>query len=94
MNEPIVETEEWKLRAFFEWVQKPLFGVCPQCNGRGEIGGGFHDIEGARMCDRCLGNKCVSVKPTTPRPEIPAALAEHMRRAWWDWVHANVPPNG
>ena len=28
------ETEEWTLKCFMEWVEKPMEQECPDCNGR------------------------------------------------------------
>ena len=82
-----VETDKWKLGCFMEWRPKHRAIDCPSCNGRGEVGGGFKDIEGSRPCPECFGTKIKSVGPTSEKPELPAALVEHMRRAWWDFVN-------
>ena len=90
VSRQVVETEDWKLGCFMDWRPKHKVIDCPRCNGRGEIGGHFKDLDGARPCDECYGTKIKRVPPTTQPPEIPAALREHMRRAWWDFMQANV----
>lgn len=84
---PIVETDDWKLGCFMEWRPKNHAETCPTCLGHGEVGGGFHDLEGPRPCPKCFGMTTVIKGPTTPRPELPVELVEHMRRAWWDFTH-------
>jgi DnaJ-class molecular chaperone len=79
------ENEDWKLHAFLDWKPKMKSVECPRCDGRGEVGGGFKDIDGPRPCPDCHGSGIKLVSPTSPQPEIPPDLLEHMRRAWWDW---------
>ena len=88
MTAPVVtETDEWKLGCFFEWRPKPKAIACPYCRGKGEVGGGFKDLDGPRPCPECWGTTIKSVAPTSPTPEIPPELRKHMRRAWWDFFH-------
>jgi hypothetical protein len=44
-------------------------------------------IEGAETCPKCYGTGTVSKGPRVPKPELPKALVEHMRRAWWDFFN-------
>ena len=79
------ETGEWQLKCFMEWVEKPMEQECPDCNGRGYVGGGFKSISGEETCHSCSGRGRIRKRPTTPPPELPKDLIEHMRRAWWDF---------
>ena len=83
----ITETDDWKLGCFMEWRPKWHAIACPYCGGKGEVGGGFKDLDGPRPCPECFGMKVKSVPPTTEAPELPAELREHMRRAWFDFLH-------
>lgn len=91
VNTRVKETDEWKLAAFIEWRPKPMSITCPLCHGEGTIGGGFKDIDGPRDCPECWGTKVKSVAATSPKPDVPADLIEHMRRAWWDYFNAPQP---
>lgn len=84
-DDTTTETSDWKLNCFLRWRPKYHDETCKRCCGAGRIGGGFKDIEGERDCPDCHGRGSVSKPPTTPEPELPAALVEHMRRAWWDF---------
>ena len=83
----VAETDDWKLGCFMEWRPKRHPKECPTCNGTKEIGGGFKCIDGPRQCPECFGSGFISTGPTTPVPELPAALREHMRRAWLDFLN-------
>lgn len=88
MTEPFTfNTKDWELHAFLDWKQKQHSVECPRCNGEREVGGGFKDIDGRRQCPECWGRGFVLKGATTPKPEIPPDLVEHMRRAWWDFHH-------
>lgn len=87
MGEKVAETDEWKLGAWIDWREKPVRRKCQTCHGTGEIGGGFKDIDGPRTCPTCFGTGSVPSHPTTPKPDVPADLIEHMRRAWWDYFN-------
>lgn len=76
-------TEDWELHAFLDWKPKQHTEECPDCYGKGTVGGGFKDIDGSRQCSTCCGTGRVTRAPTTPKPEMPAELVEHLRRAWW-----------
>lgn len=82
-----VETDEWQLKAYMEWVPKCIREPCVHCNGTGSVGGGFKSLSGPEPCPKCCGARTVAAPPKSPRPEIPAGLREHMRRAWWDYVN-------
>ncbi len=82
-----IETEDWRLGCFLDWQPKQHFIQCPRCKGRGEVGGGFKSLDGPHQCPDCYGTRSISRGPTTPRPELPPALVEHMRRAWWDFFN-------
>lgn len=86
------ETDEWKLGCFMKWRPKHRLGPCTYCNGRGEVGGGLGDLDGPRPCPECFGARQVSQRPTTPEPDLPPALVEHMRRAWWDFHNKPSAP--
>lgn len=86
---PKIETPEWKLKVFFDWVPKYSSEPCAYCNGSGEIGGGFKSISGAESCPKCHGSRSVLVEPKNLPPKIPDDLVEHMRRAFWDYTNAN-----
>ena len=88
-NPTVAETADWKLGCYMEWRPKHHQEDCPACHGSGEVGGGFKDIEGARPCTNCHGTGKVTKPPSTPMPELPKLLVEHMRRAWFDF---NNPP--
>jgi hypothetical protein len=90
MKKVITENEDWKLGCFFDWRPKEKSIECPCCHGEGKVGGGLGDIDGPRDCPQCWGRKYKSVYPTSQKPEIPPALAEHMRRAWYDFFNANT----
>jgi DnaJ-class molecular chaperone len=87
----VVETDDWKLRCFFQWMHHSV--KCTTCGGRGETGGGFKDIDGPQVCNSCFGSGVKSEAPSTPVPEIPAGIQEHMRRAWFDYVNQDPPSN-
>jgi DnaJ-class molecular chaperone len=78
-------TEDWELHAFLDWRAKKHPEDCDDCGGCGEVGGGLGDLDGARQCYNCHGSGVILKDPTTQHPEIPPALVEHMRRAWWDY---------
>lgn len=84
----IKETQDWKLGCFIDWRPKDHAETCPTCLGHGEVGGGFKSLDGPVPCPRCFGTRIVSKSPTTQMPEIPPALIEHMRRAWWDYFNS------
>lgn len=86
----VVETDDWKLDAFLDWVPKSHSEECPDCHGEGTVGGGLKSIDGSRKCPTCHGVGSVTKGPTTPMPDIPPTLREHMRRAWWDFMQANA----
>lgn len=87
MTISIVENEEWKLGCFLDWRPKVKSIDCPHCQGKGGVGGGFKDLDGPRECDECSGTGIKRINPTSQPPEIPPELREHMRRAWWDFIH-------
>ena len=82
-----METEDWKLGCFLDWKPKHKSVTCPTCGGSGYTGGHFKDLDGPQECSRCFGAKVISVAPTSQRPEIPADIREHMRRAWFDFYN-------
>lgn len=82
-----METEDWKLGAFLDWKPKHKTETCSNCGGSGYTGGHFKDLDGPQECNVCWGSKVVSVKPSSPRPEIPLDIREHMRRAWFDFYN-------
>lgn len=82
-----METEDWKLHAFLDWKPKHKTVDCDYCGGNGYVGGGFKSIDGKESCPQCWGAKIKTVSPTSEKPEIPSALIEHMRRAWWDYFN-------
>jgi hypothetical protein len=82
-----IETDEWKLGCFMSWQQKYRTKNCSYCNGSGEIGGGFGWIGDKQVCPKCNGTRIETLKPKTQPPPIPPLLEEHMRRAWFDYVH-------
>lgn len=82
-----VETEDWRLSCFLDWSPKSHAETCPTCLGHGEVGGGFGSLDGPEPCPQCTGTKFVTRGPRTPKPELPKALVEHMRRAWWDFFN-------
>jgi hypothetical protein len=79
-----LDTEEWQLSAFIDWKRKkPLVThPCEYCNGRGKVGGGFKSLDGPQDCPECFGTRVGRTEPGEPRPEIPEALIDHMRKAW------------
>lgn len=83
----VIETEDWKLGCFMEWRPKHHYEDCQSCLGEGMVGGGFKSLDGQRECPDCFGSGQVHKGPTTPKPELPPALVEHMRRAWWDYTN-------
>ena len=84
----ITETDDWKLGCFVDWRPKSHEEECQYCNGKGEVGGGFKDLDGPRECPECFGRGSITKGPRAPHPELPKALVEHMRRAWWDFLNA------
>lgn len=84
-----IETDDWKLGCFMDWRPKRHEEECPACHGAGEVGGGFKSLDGPRQCENCYGRGTVTKGPSTPKPELPKALTEHMRRAWWDFVNSD-----
>lgn len=87
MSSSKYDTEEWTLGAWLEWRPKERAVECSHCGGTGTVGGHFKDLDGPQPCPECHGSRFQLAKPTTPVPEIPADLREHMRRAWFDFHH-------
>ena len=83
----VAENDDWKLGCFMEWRAKSHLEVCPTCHGSKEVGGGFKSLDGPRECPECFGIGHITKGPKTPAPEIPAEMREHMRRAWFDFLH-------
>lgn len=86
-----VETTDWKLGCFLDWRAKSHSETCPTCKGNRTVGGGFKDLDGPQECPTCFGIGSVTKGPTTLKPELPKALVEHMRRAWWDFFNSEQP---
>lgn len=80
-----IETQDWKLSCFLDWEKKSHDENCPECHGKGEVGGGFGSIDGPTECPKCYGRGKVTVWPTSQKPPIPQKLLIHMRRAWEDY---------
>lgn len=76
------DTPEWRLKAFLQWVPINKTITCDHCNGTGQVGGGFKDIDGPRECPSCLGHKFITKQPETPEPEIPEKLKSALYKAW------------
>ena len=89
------ETEDWRLGAWIDWKPKkePYDIPCPCCSGKGEVGGGFKDLDGPRECPQCFGRRRIRHPgPTEPKPEVPADLIEHMRKAWIAYFEQDERP--
>lgn len=89
MRENTLDNEDWHLAIHAEWVPKkaPYSITCPGCRGRGEVGGGFKDIDGPRTCSQCFGSRVVTHPgPDTPQPQVPEELVRHMRAAYKDFL--------
>ena len=84
----IIETEDWKLSCYMEWRPKSKKITCPTCLGKGETGGHFKDLDGPQICNSCWGTKIKIVHAEGKPPELPPKLREHMRRAWFDFLHS------
>lgn len=98
MTTPL-DTKDWRLVAFlnFKCLTPQTSIDCPCCNGRGEVGGGFKDMDGPRPCPECFGSRVKwSGGPTTPKPTVPPLLVEHMRKALFayfdEWKPASAIP--
>lgn len=61
-EQAVTETDEWKLGCFFDWRPKPKAIACPGCAGKGEVGGGFKDLDGPRPCTDCWGSGLKNVQ--------------------------------
>jgi hypothetical protein len=85
------DTEDWELACFLDWKPKYHSETCDTCNGQGTVGGHFKDLDGPRQCPTCFGSGQISVAPKTPRPELPADIREHLRRAWFDFYSKEQP---
>ncbi|UUZ75416.1 hypothetical protein LP414_27255 [Polaromonas sp. P1(28)-13] len=84
MSSPL-DTEEWRLSAFMDWVpaKKPYDIQCPNCGGTGMVGGGFKSFDDPSECPKCFGSRRITqYEPLTPKPELPTELMAHMRAAW------------
>ena len=81
------DTEDWKLECFIDWRPKYHQEKCHNCNGLRMVGGGFGSIDGATECTTCHGTGSINKGPSTPRPELPLDLREHLRRAWYDFFN-------
>lgn len=79
------DTEDWELHACLDWKEKYHKEDCSRCGGTGQKGRMFCDYSDDRQCEDCCGRGWNSVRPKTPRPELPQPLLEHLRRAWWDY---------
>lgn len=87
MSSPL-DTEGWKLASTVQWVakKKPIGSVCSYCNGNGEVGGGFKDMDGPRQCPECFGSGRKTVYPDLgEHPEIPPELIAALRKAWLEY---------
>lgn len=82
-----IETDDWKLGCFMDWQPKNHSEDCPTCKGKGEIGGGLGWMDDDKTCPDCHGMRFVTKGPRTPKPALPKAVVEHMRRAWWDFFN-------
>ena len=89
----IKETDDWKLGCFIDWRPKDHTETCTDCNGAREVGGGFKSLDGPVPCPMCHGRGFMIKGPSTQMPEIPPALIEHMRRAWWDYFNTPCERN-
>lgn len=80
-------TEDWELHACLDWQRKWHIVECDQCHGSGVQPRGLRDsyYGDDTTCSRCFGKGAREVQSTSPKPPIPSALIEHMRRAWWDY---------
>jgi hypothetical protein len=87
VEKTIDETPDWKLSCYMDWKPKTHREVCPKCRGLGKTGGGFKDFTGEEVCEKCFGSGAILVGPSTPKPELPIHLREHMRRAWFDYFN-------
>jgi DnaJ-class molecular chaperone len=85
-----LETEDWVLKCFMDWAPKSHQETCDRCNGKGEVGGGFKSLSDPEPCPQCFGTRTVTKGPRTPRPDLPPAIVEHMRRAWFDYFHGKA----
>jgi hypothetical protein len=82
------DTDEWRLvmHADFKPINPPVFVKCERCNGTGEIGGHFKDLDGERTCPDCHGIRGHwRGGPSSEKPEVPRALIDHMRKAYLEY---------
>lgn len=88
-------TEDWELHACLDWQRKWKTVECDRCNGTGVTPLGLRDnyYGDDTTCDSCQGRGTREVQSTSPKPPIPAALIEHMRRAWWDYHNPKDYPH-
>lgn len=85
-----LESEDWRLSCFLDWAPKQHIETCPTCKGTGKVGGGLGDLDGPIQCEKCFGTRNITCGPKTPKPQIPAAIKEHMRRAWYDYFNTKL----
>ncbi len=79
-------TDDWELHACLDWRRKWHTVKCEQCSGSGRQPRGMRDYgDDDYTCSSCLGRGTKQKESTSPKPEIPKELLEHMRRAWWDY---------
>lgn len=81
------DTDDWKLDCFIDWSPKYHREDCKCCGGSGEIGGGLGWLGDKEVCPECHGLGYINEGPKTKKPELPKALVEHLRRAWWDYFN-------
>lgn len=79
--------EDWELHACLDWQRKWKTVECDRCNGSGREPLAYRDYGDDITCTHCRGRGTREEQSTSPRPELPPALIEHMRRAWWDYFN-------
>lgn len=86
---PTADTRDWKIVATLDYKCKvePIQHTCTGCGGSGEVGGGFKSLDGPRPCDTCYGSGgYATYEHIEPKPPIPEALINHMRRAYQEYL--------
>lgn len=96
MTTPL-DTEDWRLAAYLDWKpnKKPIQTTCTRCGGSGQIGGHFKSLDDPQPCPECFGRGYREESGiTTPKPEMPQSLVDHMRKALMEYCEQNKHKEG
>ncbi len=86
---PNLDTEEWRVSSYLDYVPKKTheYVECTNCGGSGTIGGGFKWIGEPETCTFCHGSGLATkyVYPKEPKPELPQEFVDWMKKAYLEY---------